>query len=65
MIDYIGFELQVHGLELKTNKEIDELKAKIELAVRQLHPSLITNDEISVDIIEYAGNLEEPMGEQK
>lgn len=57
--------MQVHGLELKTNKEIDELKAKIELAVRQLHPSLITNDEISVDIIEYAGNLEEPMGEQK
>jgi hypothetical protein len=70
MIIYVALEVQIHGLRLKSNEEMEELRKKIDHAVRGLFQINLTasaetdrmtldfDDDIEVNITEHAGEPE-------
>lgn len=61
-IKYIGFTVQVHGLNIATEDQMNGLRFAIKQAVESVHPgrdiTMFEND-VDVDIDEYAGQFDE------
>ena len=58
MIRYVRFIVSLHGLQLNEECQVDELREKIETAVRKIHPSLRFDSDVEVEIEEQAGQGE-------
>jgi len=56
MIAFIRFDVQLHGLALETEQQMDELRVKIKKAIQDVHPSLRFDGDVEVEIEEHAGN---------
>lgn len=60
MIVYVGFEVQVHGQQLRTWAEVVALQSKIEAVLREHIPTqLDLSGDIEVNIEEWAGEEDE------
>jgi hypothetical protein len=61
MIVYVAFEVDMHGLTLRSMDEIEALRATLDAAVRtHVHPELIDCDtDVEVVLLEHAGNPED------
>ncbi|MCK4245553.1 MAG: hypothetical protein KAX20_08015 [Candidatus Omnitrophica bacterium] len=57
-VRYVGGTFEIHGLQLKTQKELSELIAKMEAALRAIHPGLRFNEDVVLDVAEIAGKFE-------
>lgn len=65
---YVQFELSVHGLNIKTQDELNALQAAIKNAVDAIHPGGRTDDrdgsplrlesDVEIELVESAGNFE-------
>lgn len=58
-VHYVAGNFEIHGLRLKTEKELDELILVMEAAMRTVHPSLGFNNDIDLEVTEKAGKFEE------
>jgi hypothetical protein len=57
-IKYIKFSVGVYSLNLKTDKEVQDLMEKVAAAVRKVHPSLRFDDDVEIEVDEQAGTVE-------
>jgi hypothetical protein len=58
MIPYVYFGVSMHGLQLKNDGEVEALRAKIEEAIRPLHPGIRFDSDVEVETVEHAGLCE-------
>ena len=57
-IRYINFDVSVHNVALDSMGEIDAFRARIENAIREIHPAgkdKILSSDVEVTLVEYAG----------
>jgi len=59
MIHYVECMVEIHGLDVAT---LEEIRARIDTAVRAAFPDRAFEDDIGVEVTEYAG-AEEPKSE--
>lgn len=59
MIFYAGYTVEMHGLSLANQDEIEVLGQKIREAVAALHPSLNYDSDVSVECFEYGEQPDE------
>ncbi len=60
-IKYIRFTVQVHGLSLDKESDVESLRLDIKQAVESAHPGGLSNiydNDVAVEIDEYAGRLD-------
>lgn len=55
---YVEGRFQIHGLELRTEKQLNDLIKCMEEAMREAHPSLRFDNDIDLDVDTKAGNFE-------
>ena len=55
MIVYFGGTFEVHGLQLEKYEDIDALAAKMETAMRTVHPSLRFDSDVVLIVEDRAG----------
>ena len=54
---YISGELQIHGLNIKSQEELTEFENKIKQAIREIHLDLSFEDDVVFEADEKAGNF--------
>lgn len=54
---FVSGTFEIHGLHLKTEKELDELIHVMKAAMIVTHPSLRFDDDIELDVTEKAGTF--------
>lgn len=55
---YARFDLSLHGLQLKSEDEMDKVIAAIVDAVRAVHPTLRADSDVELELVETAGEYE-------
>ena len=55
MIVYFGGTFEVHGLQLVKREDVDALAAKMEKAMRSVHPSLRFDSDVELVVEDRAG----------
>ena len=57
-IVYVKFDVSIHALKLGSEADIETLRLRIKELLSEYHPagySNILNDDVEVEVIEYAG----------
>lgn len=58
MVNYIGGEFQIHGLQLKTEGEMVAFVTAIRDAIRKIHLTLRVESDVEFEVTEQAGEFE-------
>ncbi len=55
MIPYVNFSVEMHGLSLKDDSEVENLRIKLDKIIRENMPPARFDSDLEVDVIEHAG----------
>ncbi len=58
MIVYLGFNLQFHGLKIKTRKDLESFQERLKTYLEQFYEDREHNSDLVIDLEESAGSLE-------